>query len=454
MKSSVLGSNGKAALLMLAVVVTLRIASSPTANLSYLIIALYALAGRTQVIHALALLFLFSMLNPAIAPDATMATVGRYAVIVAGALSVLIRTGAMGKAAVRGSYPTLATLVLGALLVVHSVLISRNVDVSVLKVITWTVVAATLLAAWGGLCDEARNRTAEHVFAGLVAIMVLSLPLLAIPAISYLRNGTGFQGILNHPQVFGATIALLGAWAGARLLAESRQQWRWVLLTGVCLVLVVLTEARTGGLGMVLGLVSATILVPMLSRRPVRMIFPGIVTRRVHLVAGAALLGALLSGTTLTNRLGEFLTKGGEDVTNFGQAYELSRGVLIAEMMKNIAIHPLVGIGFGISSQPDFMVVDRDPVFGLPTSASIEKGVFPIAVVEEVGIFGALAVSAWIWMVVRRASRAGITALTLVFTTLLLNLGEHTFFSTGGLGLLPLILLTWAATAKPMRARG
>lgn len=453
MKSRALGFNSKAVLLMLAVAVTLRLASTSTANLSYFIVAGYALFGRAHVIHALALSFLFSMLSPAIAPEASLAAVGRYAVVAASALSVLMRSGWLGKTALRVGYPTLATLALGALLVGHSVLVSPIVDVSVLKVISWTVVAATLLAAWGSLDDEARNRSAQDIVAGLVAIMVLSLPLLAIPSIGYLRNGAGFQGIFSQPQAFGPTMALLGAWSGARMLAESRPQWRWVLLTGSCLVLVVLSGARTGGLGMVFGLAGAVLLVPALARRPVRVMLPGIRSRRIYLVAGAAMIGALLSGTLLTDRLGEYFSKRGEEVTSIGGAYQQSRGALITDMMDNIAEHPWTGIGFGIASRPDEMIVDRDPVLGLPTSAAIEKGVFPVALVEEVGLFGAVAVLAWIWMVVRRASRASVTALALVLTTLLLNMGENTFFSTGGLGLLPLILLAWAATAKPMQVK-
>jgi hypothetical protein len=45
----------------------MRIASTPTANLSYLVIVGYALLGRAQAIQALALSWLFTMLSPGIA---------------------------------------------------------------------------------------------------------------------------------------------------------------------------------------------------------------------------------------------------------------------------------------------------------------------------------------------------------------------------------------------------
>ncbi len=72
------------------------------------------------------------------------------------------------------------------------------------------------------------------------------------------------------------------------------------------------------------------------------------------------------------------------------EAYDLSRGSLIDEMWQNITEHPLAGIGFGIGSDPSEMEIERDPVFRLPIGAPIEKGVLPIAVVEELGIIGAL----------------------------------------------------------------
>lgn len=443
-------SRGWVALFMLAAI-ALRVGSTSTANLSYLLIAAYALLGRAQAIQALALSWLFGMLSLGIAPEATAASVGRYAVIAAAAASVFLRSVRLGES-FRVSRMTLATVLLGVFLISHSILFSPIADVSILKAISWSVVTATLFAAWGGLNEEARACIATQIFGGLVVIFICSLPLLALPQLGYLRNGTGFQGILNHPQGFGPTMALLGTWAGARMIGEQRPPWSLVLLVGACVVLVVLSESRTAGVGMVLGLAAAVALVPWLSRRPVRAMLPGLMTRRVYLVASVVVLGAVLSGATLQDRFGAYLDKGSRvKSTSLADAYDQSRGTLIDNMWDNISLYPFTGIGFGIASQPDEMIVMRDPVLGVPTGAAIEKGVLPIAVVEELGVFGAAVVLAWLWIVVYRASRASVTALALVLTTVMLNFGESTFFSPGGFGLLPLILLTWAATAKPDR---
>src|SRR5690606_11413311 len=105
---------------------------------------------------------------------------------------------------------TTMTILLGLFFIVHAVLFSSVVDVSVLKAVSWTLAMATLIAAWRGLNDEERIALADRVFRGLTLLMIVSLPLLVLP-VGYLRNGTGFQGVLNHPQAFGPTMALLGA---------------------------------------------------------------------------------------------------------------------------------------------------------------------------------------------------------------------------------------------------
>ena len=439
-------------MLFVAVVVTLRVSTGPTANVSFFVLAIFALFGRAQAIHALALCWLFGMLSSGVAAETTLAAVGRYAVFAAAAVSVLIHGGWL-MYSVRVSRVTIATVMLGIFLACHSVLFSPIVDVSVLKVLSWTIVTITLFAAWGGLNEEARAQVELQIFAGLVAVLVCSLPLLAVPALGYMMNGTGFQGVLNQPQAFGPTMALLGAWAGARMLDKQRPPWPIVLMVVACLVLVVLSEARTAGLAMVLGLSTAVLVVPWVAHQPMRLMLPGLMSKRFYLVAVAAVIGVALSGAMLTDRIGDYLNKGSRvESTGLVDAYNLSRGNLIDLMLENIELHPLTGIGFGIASYPEAMIVDRDPYLGLPTGASVEKGVFPIAVVEELGFFAAVAVVAWIWMVVRRAGRGGVAALALVMTTLIINLGENIFFSPGGLGLLPLILMTWAGTAKPAQS--
>jgi hypothetical protein len=423
----------------------MRIASGPTANLSYLVIAAYALLGRAQAIQALALSWLFTMLSVGVAPPATGASIGRYLVIAAAALSLLLRIKP-GKGSSAVNPPVFFTMALGALLIIHSLYFSPMVDVSILKALSWTAVVATLLSAWSGLNDDARTRLESQLFGGLIVLVLASLPL-AFTATGYLRNGTGFQGVLSHPQAFGPVVAFLGGWLAGRLLGSARPRWRDAVLLGLCLVLVVMSEARTAGLALVLGVVTAVLVSSSLSGIPVRQLLPGLASRRLHALALIVAMGLVLAAPVLNERLGSYFSKR-SDSTNLLEAAEASRGGLVEGMMTNIEKHPLTGIGFGIASDPSTMQVDRDPLLGLPTGAAIEKGVLPFAVTEELGIPGALLVLAWMWMLVRRGARSGVVTLSILAIVLLTNFGESTLFSPGGVGLLPLVLLTWAVTGK------
>ncbi|RST85170.1 hypothetical protein EJC49_16970 [Aquibium carbonis] len=432
----------------------LRIASGPTADLSYVALAAYALAGRPHALRALAMSWLFSMISTGIAPDAAYAAIGRYAVLGGAALSMLVH-GGLFKGSPRGGGMVLATILLGLFLVLHSYFISPMVDVSVLKAVSWAVATTTILSAWTGLTPAERDRAARELFGFLVLVLLVSLPLLVLP-LGYLRNGTGFQGVLNHPQAFGPTMALLGAWAAARLLGEPRPSWSSVGLLGLCLFAVLASEARTAGFAMVLGIAISMFAAPGFSGQPIRRLLPGLRSTRLWTAFFAALLAGLVLAPLIADRVGHYITKSGRAGSgSIFEVYDRSRGRLINQMTENIIKRPLTGNGFGIASEPALMQVKRDPILGLPIGASIEKGVLPLAIIEEVGISGALLVVTWFFSLMRNAGRGGIAPFAVGLTAIILNFGEATLFSAGGLGLLLLLLLGWGGTsARPaMNAR-
>lgn len=422
----------------------MRVASTPTANLSYLILAGYALIGRTQAIQALALSWLFTMLNPGLAAEATASSIGRYAVLLGAAASVFVRSKIFRSGGIHVRSVTMNTVLLGLFFVVHSLFFSPIIDVSILKAVSWTLAMGTLIAAWLGLSPDERDRLSQQIFFGLIVLMLVSLPLLGLP-LGRLRNESGFQGVLNHPQAFGSTMALLGAWAMGRMMAQKQPPWSMVALTGSCLVLVVLSEARTAGLALILGVGIAAITAPSLAGRSVHEVLPGLHSKRVCFVGMIALVGMLLAGPMLADQIDHFLSKSGRShASGLIDIYQSSRGRKMDEMWDNIRITPWQGSGFGIASVPAEMDIGRDPILNLPVSASVEKGVLPLAVLEEVGIIGFVVVAAWIWMLLRRSSTGGIVPVTVALTALLLNMGEATLFSPGGMGLLSLVLLGWA----------
>lgn len=430
-------------LLFLAVLFFMRLASTPTANLSYLLLAVYALFGPARVIRAYCLSWLFTMLNPGLAAEATAGTVGRYAVIAAAVLSCILRAKASSWQ--KADKTLFWSLALGVFLILHSLAFSPMVDVSVLKALSWTLTMGTLLASWKAVKFENRQLLEKQIFMGLLVILIVSLPFYAIPSIGYLRNGSGFQGILNHPQALGPTMGVLGAWLASRMFAEPKPSWWLVGLLGLCIVAIFSSEARTAGVAMVLGVLLSMALAPLLSNLSFRNLFPGVRSLRVHLVLIGSIFAAILAAPLLAPKVSAYILKRG-DSENLVEAYDGSRGGLVREMWSNIEQHPWLGVGFGLASDLSEMEVSRDPVLGLPVGASIEKGVLPLAVLEETGIGGFLAFVMWLIFVVKRAAYAGIRGIAIFSTCLLINMGESTLFSPGGAGLLYILLIAWAAT--------
>lgn len=420
----------------------MRVASSSTASLSYLVLAGFALMGRGQAILALTLSWLFTMINPDIVVSASGGGAGRYAVILAAAFTALFRSGfSLRHLLVR--FFTLSTILLTVFLIVHSALLSPIPDVSILKALSWGLTMTALLSLWQGLSTHEFNATANRIYWGLATILIVSLPFLGLRA-GFAVNGTGFQGVLNHPQAFGMTMALLGAWSGARMLAERQPPWIFIILTGSSLVLVFLSEARTSGLALVLGVGLSLILSPVYAGRKFLQMAPGFRSGRVWLVIGSCVIAILTTATAFSELIAKFLSKSNRAGTsNLLEAYDASRGPLIDAMLANIAIDPFRGIGFGIASHPSMMIVERDTTFGLPLGAAIEKGVAPLAVLEEIGALGAALVALWVLRLVRRGAVGGLVPFAVCLTALALNMGEYTLFSPGGQGLLAMVLFGW-----------
>jgi len=392
------------------------------------------------------------MLNPGIAPEASAAAIGRYVVFFAAAFSALIHSDLVSRHPHLRPF-TLATVLLGLFLIGHSFVISPVVDVSVLKALSWMLVMATLISTWSGLSAWQRDEVSQQLFWGLMLTLVASLPFAILPQ-GYLVNGTGFQGIFNSPQVLGPTMALLGAWTAMRMFSERTPGWWLVGLTGACILLVLMSEARTAGLAMVGGVGLSMILAPGFAGLSIVQMAPGLHSVRIWALLCMALIGGLVMGPRIADTAQHFITKSGRaSGDSLTALYDRSRGRLMDAMLDNVAEHPMTGIGFGIASEPALMEVKRDPVLGLPIGASIEKGVTPLMVLEEVGIFGALLVALWLLRLLRSAARSGLAPFAVCMTALLINMGEATLFSPSGFGLLLLVLLSWAYAGGRSRTR-
>lgn len=426
-------------------VVALRLISPITADLSFLILAIYAASGSKNTIYSFILCWFLTLINPIIAADTNIGMIGRYLVIVAGYSRIFIDIF-LKKNTHINQYIFITSLI-AVFIIFHSIFFSNYFLVSFLKILSWILVFITLFSCWDNLNEREKNEVFNNLVGFLKGILVLSIPLLASPAIGFAKNGTGFQGLLNHPQAFGPTVAILGIIVGGKILSNKEIKITDFLVFSLCLVFVILSEARTAGLGLALGLLFGTILNPIFSKKSFFESNPIFKNSWIYVNLFILIFFGYIFSNLYINKVQDYLFKRTESSSLF-EAAESSRGGLVENMLINIENNPLTGIGFGMSSKPEDIKIEFDPFFNIPISAVIEKGVLPIAVLEELGLVLGIVVFFWFILSFYRSAQVDVQKLCIIICIVCLNLGEYMFFSVGGMGMLMLILFTFSVVLR------
>ena len=257
-----------------------------------------------------------------------------------------------------------------------------------------------------------------------------------------------FCGVIYHSQSMGMIAATVAAVLTTQCLTIRPLRWWRVLLLGLAVIELYWTGSRASALALAGGVGLAFVAQLFGSVLFVRGENPRIVAARLGVAGVLVLLLLIVAGREIGGGMRQFLLKYGEkeDVSLLEQGMA-TRQDLINIMSENIRRYPLSGIGFGVGSTPEKRQnIVRDPYFGLPLMATVEKGVLPIVILEEFGIPLGVLVYLWLGVLMLCASRGGIVPFAVVMTSMLVNLAESSFFSPGGVGLLAIILTGWAVT--------
>lgn len=429
-----------------AIAIALRCCPQPASTFSYVLVAAYAFTGRRQAIMAFFLIFFFTLINHGLGQPIALAALMRWVVTFSAALSVLIHGPAAGSN--RSSrFLLFTTAAVPAIIVLHSIAFSSVADVSILKGLAFGLSLFSLMAAWSWETQTERQLTEIQVVTGLLAMAVLSIPLL-FTSIGYMGHTKMFMGVLVHAQNFGPAMALLAVIFFAAWLTRKQLKLWTISVLALCGAWVFLSQARIAVFAFVGGIGLASMLYPLQRLVSLRSTEEKIRLRRVLLIGAACMAAAVLIGPTLFEKTDEFIKKGRKDAESLSDTALASRGFLIEKMRWNIREKPSTGIGFGVpSDEEDRDRVTRDPILGLAISAPVEKGVMPVAAIEELGIPLASVLFLWMGYLGVRAARGGFLPLAVFLAAMLTNVAEATFFSPGAMGGLILILVTWAATS-------
>lgn len=411
------------------------------------VLTLWALRDRVAALQALELSVLLKYMNPGLVSYDALSGVLLWVVILAAAGRVLA-----GASAAQWLRVT-PVFVFVAIAMVLAVAASPALEISLMKLVTFGVIVATVIVGADGLTPDQRTRLGRWLLTLGLVVIALSAATLARPDIAFRLNGSGLQGVFNHPQSLGTFTAPYAALLVAQaLVLQGRANLAWLAAIGLCWGVMILTEARTAAFAAVLGVLSGVFARLWWGRAARSDASAARIVAVAALVTVAATIAALQSdalGRAVTSFL---LKRSGEQQVS--AALHASRGVGIEGQWANFLDAPLTGHGFGVyvdGSFPDGVT----RVWGIPISAPVEKGFVPTAVLEETGLLGGIAFAFLIgslWTTVWR-SREPLRVAVFV-GALAVNVGEAVILSPGGIGLHVWILIALAAgrVARPATA--
>ncbi len=422
--------------LMVLVAMALRFAPAPFNVSSFVLLALVAASGPRGVIIAFAGTWFVGGANPGFAEETPLGNAARYIVFASAIFGAAFRS-LRSEARAKIGLQTAFLAILGVGLIVHSFIFSLFPSISLLKAVLWVAVSLTLLSSASRLDEGARNKLHLFFLAFFAAVLLLSLLSWPLPE-SRLLNGTGLQGLINHPQVFGVFCAIAGAYYFGAAVSVERPPWLLLLGTLLCLVGVIASESRTGGMALIGACAAIVAIAALKSAGEFRASLPGLTSGRMAFLGVLAAIAMLYNANVFQTVAGGFIDKR-SGVTGVGQAFEVSRGDLLADMRENISERPIQGIGLGVASDVHLMVAELDQVTGLAVSAPVEKGVMWIAIFEELGMVLGGIFLIWVVWGVHRATIGGAAVGAASIAYFLTNFGEATFFSPGAFGLFGLV---------------
>lgn len=367
---------------------------------------------------------------------------GRWMILLVASASIFLRTQVFTRL-------TFSFLLLMSLVMLNSILFSLIPTISIFKIFIFTFgVFAILTSAQEVLLRHGRELERWVFNLIFVAVMLSILMAIFMPASAFLRSEyskfNGIRGVLTHPQPFSVFLTVSIVYLAARLfdLKELAKLSSATVLLLFMLVLVYFTRARIAFA--VMGVVTLLVLLSYLFnwrfRERIGVIFSG--KFFYPLLVGLAAV-VFLNLSTIMDGAREFIFKNGRNGYSVTESFQASRGFLVLKQINNINENPFTGIGFGIPSSMHNLSVTRDPIFGLPIQAEVEKGIMYLAVIEENGIvLGSLVLLFMIYLLIKAWSPTAVAGFALVGACLLINIGEAIFFSLGGIGLYVWLLLS------------
>lgn len=431
------------------IAILLRCINETTAEIAYFFCVFLCFFGPRSIIISIVLLWLFYSLNTPLFPtNSNVYSFIRFVIIF---LALILSFHHLPKKHIKKNYKLYSSLSLFVIFVlVQSYFKSPFIEVSILKIITWCSLFVALLNCWSRINEKEFYELSKNIFTFFALITISSLFLIK-SKYGYVQNIDLFQGVLHHPQLFAIVMSIFGLMIITGFPYRFNSTIGNILLFAIVIFLLFLSNGRTGILALFVSTIIYLLVNPTFDHIKKKYTNTSKFVFFVSLIVLPffVILIFQLNNYFNLNILENIITKSGITENKLlVTAYLESRGDLLFDGYKNIIDNFWSGIGFGISSNLETFVVLRDPFFNIPYFGAVEKGMLFLAVLEETGIFGFLIFVFFLFCCFFNLCEAGFKSLPLFSIILLLNLGENSFFSTGGVGSLLLIFFTLSISKK------
>lgn len=309
----------------------------------------------------------------------------------------------------------IVTLLCFLVFLITSLIVSNYPLVSIAKLLNYFVpLTEIVLLTWLSKGYFNLLRWLSNYF----VIIFLASTFLMLDYRGYLLNGFSFQGILNHPNIYGV-LSVVGIVVIITKLITSKINLVGKIFMYFVLVIAILELVLTNSRSSILALIISIILFIIFSKL-------SILSKLFILALISFIFFISLTLPTVSEFIIKFVRKG-----QSSEHILLSRYGQISNLDFVLKDSPLLGIGFGVPVNKSSLELD-DFVF--------EAGNIFFGLIIFTGIFGLIIYIIYLFSIIFINGRIKRNFIVLFISTILVNTGEMIMFSSNNAGIFCFIL--------------
>ena len=333
--------------------------------------------------------------------------------------------------------------------------------VSIMKIISFTLGVGAAISGFY-LSNKDTVYWTNWFYSLFIVLILLSLLSLFTPFLGGSARGFGFYSIFNNPNAFGIVLSPLLALLTGKYFFQEINKKNMYIVIGAGWVFVILSMSRTSVLAIVLSSLSVALIYILMKPKTWVLNLKKILHSQRTILISVVLFISMFSATIIYEdniKFFMFKSQSYSHHQNIHWHYILERledrqERVSSQQIENFLQNPLMGIGFQLKSNPSHLRVKREPIFGIPIGASVEKSFLPTTILEEIGIIGTIFFILLMLQIFKILTKRSIRNSLLFFTILFVNLGELVIFSAASIGLFYWLLIGFALQAPKGRPAG